>query len=234
MEGQSLQPIEHSPLYEVVAARLREFIEAEKLEPGDRLMPERELAERLGVSRTSVRQALTALRVMGLLEIRPGAGAYLKRPPADIVPPLAAEVAEAEVDHPMIWEVREAVEVQAARLAARRRSERDLGEMREALAVMRRSIEDGGDGIDGDRLFHRAVIHAAHNDLLTRLFDDLGDAIDRTSEVSLTHSGRAPRSLAAHQQILDAIENGSEEQAAESMRRHVAASAESVVGARGR
>jgi GntR family transcriptional repressor for pyruvate dehydrogenase complex len=231
MDQSGLQPIEHSPLYEVVATRLREYIEAEKLKPGDRLLPERELAERLGVSRTSVRQALTALRVMGLLEIRPGAGAYLKRPTADLVPSLAAEVANAEVDHPMIWEVREAVELQAARLAARRRDDSDLVAMREALAAMAQSIRDGGDGIDGDRLFHRAVVHAAHNHLLTHLFDDLGDVIDRTSQVSLTLPGRAPRSLHAHQAVLDAVDSGNEEQAVGAMRRHIAESAESVVNA---
>lgn len=231
MDQSGLQPIEHSPLYEVVATRLREFIDAEKLQPGDRLLPERDLAERLGVSRTSVRQALTALRVMGLVEVRPGAGAYLRRPPADLVPSLAAEVANAELDHPMIWEVREAVEVQAARLAARRREDSDLVAMHDALAAMSQSIADGGEGIDGDRLFHRALVNAAHNDLLTRLFDDLGDVIDRTSQVSLTLPGRAPRSLRAHQEILEAVESRGEERAVEAMRRHIAESAENIVNA---
>lgn len=229
MAEPGLQRIERSPLYEVVAERLRDFIESENLKPGDRLLPERELAERLGVSRTSVRQALTAMRVMGVIDIRPGAGAYLQRPPADLVPSLAAEVAEAEVDHPMIWEVREGVEVQAARLAARRRSEEDLAAMADALAAMARSIQGGGDGVDGDRLFHRAIVAAAHNDLLSQLVGELGDVVDRTSEVSLTLPGRAPRSLAAHRQILAAIEAQDEEQAAERMRKHIAESAESVV-----
>lgn len=229
MAEPGLQPIERSPLYEVVAERLRNFIESENLKPGDRLLPERELAERLGVSRTSVRQALTAMRVMGLIEVRPGAGAYLQRPPADLVPNLAAEVAKAEVDHPMIWEVREGVEVQAARLAARRRTDEDLAAMAEALSSMAGSIEGGGDGVDGDRLFHRAVIAAAHNELLSQLVDELADMIDRTSEVSLTLPGRAPRSLEVHREILAAIESGDEQEAAERMRRHVAESAQSVV-----
>jgi GntR family transcriptional regulator, transcriptional repressor for pyruvate dehydrogenase complex len=229
MAEPGLQRIERSPLYEVVAERLRDFIESENLKPGDRLLPERELAERLGVSRTSVRQALTAMRVMGLIDIRPGAGAYLQRPPADLVPSLAAEVAEAEVDHPMIWEVREGVEVQAARLAARRRGEEDLAAMRDALAAMARSIQGGGDGVDGDRLFHRAIVTAAHNELLSQLIGELGDVVDRTSEVSLTLPGRAPRSLEAHRQILAAIEAGDEEEAADRMRKHIAESAESVV-----
>jgi GntR family transcriptional repressor for pyruvate dehydrogenase complex len=230
MAEPGLEPIERSPLYEVVAERLRSFIESENLKPGDRLLPERELAERLGVSRTSVRQALTAMRVMGLIEVRPGAGAYLRRPSADLVPSLAAEVAKAEVDHPMIWEVREGVEVQAARLAARRRTAEDLAAMSGALSSMAGSIDGGGDGIDGDRLFHRAVIAAAHNELLSQLVDELADMIDRTSEVSLTLPGRAPRSLEVHREILAAIEAGDEQEAAERMRRHVAESEQSVVG----
>jgi GntR family transcriptional repressor for pyruvate dehydrogenase complex len=230
MKDSGLRPIERNPLYEVVAARLREFIDDENLQPGDRLLPERELAERLGVSRTSVRQALTAMRVMGLIDVRPGAGAYLKRPPADLVPTLAAEVVAAQVDHPMIWEVREGLEVQAARLAARRRTGEDLKAMREALFAMSGSIDSGGDGIDGDRAFHRAVVEAAQNDLLSQLVDELSDVVDRTSQASLTLPGRAPRSLEAHRGILSAIDAGDEKGAAESMRDHIAASAESVVG----
>lgn len=229
MTEEGLQPIERSPLYEVVAARLQEFIDSENLQPGDRLLPERELAERLGVSRTSVRQALTAMRVMGLLDVRPGAGAYLKRPPAELVPSLASEVATAEVDHPMIWEVREALEVQAARLAASRRSDADLEAMGQALAMMAESINEGGDGIDGDGLFHRALARAAHNQLLEQLITEMSDVIDRTSQASLTLPGRAPRSLQAHRRILAAVEAADVDAAAEAMRRHIAESAESVV-----
>ena len=107
----SLEPIRRSPLYEQVAERLRGFIDAQRLQPGDRLMSERELAVQLGVSRTSVRQALTALKVMGLVEIRHGDGVYLLRSPRDLVPSLATEIVDSEVDHPMIWEVREGIEV---------------------------------------------------------------------------------------------------------------------------
>lgn len=224
-----LQPIEHSPLYEVVAARLQGYIEAEKLEPGDRLLPERELAERLGVSRTSVRQALTAMRVMGVVDIRRGAGVFLVRPPAELASSLAAGVAEAEADHPMIWEVREGIEVQAARLAARRRDKADLRAMADALEAMSRSIEDGGDGIDGDRLFHRAIAAAAGNELLSQLIDEIGDAVDRTSQASLTVPGRSHRSLAAHGEILNAIRDGDEERAAEAMRQHIGESAQGSV-----
>lgn len=221
----SLRPIPRSPLYEQVAQRLRAFIDAQRLKPGDRLMSERDLAERLGVSRTSVRQALTALKVMGLVEIRHGDGVYLLRTGGELIPSLAAEIAGSEVDHPMIWEVREGIEVQAARLAAARRGDADLAAMRTALVEMEASIAAGGDGIEGDRAFHRAVVAAAGNPLLRELTEQLADAIDRTSEASLTHVGRPPVSLGGHRAILRAIECGDEAAAAEQMRRHVMTSA---------
>ncbi|HYV16892.1 MAG TPA: FadR/GntR family transcriptional regulator [Conexibacter sp.] len=221
-----LQPIARSPLYEQVVERLREFIDTQRLQPGDRLMSERELAERLGVSRTSVRQALTALRVMGFVEIRHGDGVYLLRAPGDVIPNLASEIVGSEVDHPMIWEVREGIEVQAARLAARRRSDADVAAMREALDLMETAIAGGDDGILEDRRFHHAIVAAAGNPLLRQLTDQLADLIDRTSEASLTHVGRPPISLKRHRAILAAIERQDEAAAAEQMRRHVTTSAE--------
>jgi GntR family transcriptional repressor for pyruvate dehydrogenase complex len=221
MPDADLQPIPRSPLYEQVVERLREFIDVQRLQPGDRLMSERELAERLGVSRTSVRQALTALKVLGLVDIRHGDGVYLLRAPGDVIASFATEIVDSEIDHPMIWEVREAIEVQAARLAARRHGPEDLEAMREALAAMETSIAAGEDGIAGDRSFHHAIVVAAGNALLQQLTEQLADLIDRTSAASLTLVGRPPISLEGHRAILDAIECRDESAAADRMRRHV-------------
>jgi GntR family transcriptional repressor for pyruvate dehydrogenase complex len=227
----SLRPIRRTVLYEEVVDRLRDFIDVNKLQPGDRLMPERELAEQLGVSRTSVRQALTALRVLGMVDIRPGDGVYLLST-EDIVPSLALEVLESEADHPMIWEVREAVETQAARLAAKRRTEDDLERMSAALEAMTESVEGGGEGILGDRHFHEAILSASHNPMLFRLFEQLADAIDRTSQGSLSLKGQPPISLGAHRGIYEAIRDGSEKRAGDRMRAHLATSASTVLAAR--
>jgi GntR family transcriptional repressor for pyruvate dehydrogenase complex len=224
----ALQPIVRSPLYETIVDRLRRFIDVEQLQPGDRLMSERQLADQLGVSRHSVRQALTALRVMGMVEIRHGDGVYLLRPPNDVIPNLAQAMLDSEVDHPMIWEVREGVEVQAARLAARRRTPDDLSAMESAIDAMARSVADGGDGIAGDSDFHRALADASHNPLLRRLVDEIAEAIDRTSEASLTIAGRPPVSLDAHRRILGAIRDGDEARAADEMHDHIAVSGRSV------
>jgi GntR family transcriptional repressor for pyruvate dehydrogenase complex len=100
--------------------------------------------------------------------------------------------------------------------------------MRGALGAMASSIEEGGDGIEGDRRFHRAIVDAAHNDLLKHLIGQISDVVDRTSEASLTLPGRPPTSLQAHHEILAAIEQRDEVNAAEAMRRHVNASAQGV------
>jgi len=200
---------------------LREFINVQELKPGDRLMSERELAQRLGVSRTSVRQALTALRVGGLVEIRHGDGVYLLRSPEDVVPSLAEELLQSHAQLPAIMEVREALETQTARLAARRRSEADLDEMRLALREMAAAIEQGDDGAEADRRFHGAITAASHNELLAGLMEQLADVIDQTRRASLSRPGRPPRSLMAHEQILQAISDHDEDGAARAMRDHL-------------
>jgi GntR family transcriptional regulator, transcriptional repressor for pyruvate dehydrogenase complex len=221
MPDSSLQPIRRSPLYEEVVERLRAFIDIEELKPGDKLLSERELAQRLGVSRTSVRQALTALRVGGLVEIRHGDGVYLLGPPEDVVPSLADQLLQSHAQLPAIMEVREALETQTARLAARRRSEEDLRELRAALDAMAAAIEAGEDGADADQRFHGAIARAARNDLIVGLMDQLADPIDQTRRASLSRPDRPPRSLAAHHQILDAIERQDEHAAATAMREHL-------------
>jgi GntR family transcriptional repressor for pyruvate dehydrogenase complex len=221
MSNPALEPIRRSPLYEQVVERLRTFIDVQELKPGDKLLSERELAQRLGVSRTSVRQALTALRVGGLVEIRHGDGVYLLGPPEDVVPSLADELLQSHAQLPAIIEVREALETQTARLAARRRTTADLAEMRGALESMASAIDAGDDGAEADQRFHGAIARAAGNQLLATLMDQLADPIDQTRRASLSHPGRPPRSLAAHLQILDAIERQDEHAAATAMREHL-------------
>jgi GntR family transcriptional repressor for pyruvate dehydrogenase complex len=216
-----LEPIRRSPLYEAVVERLRAFIDVQQLRPGDRLLSERELAQRLGVSRTSVRQALTALKVGGLVDIRHGDGVYLVRSPEDVVPSLAQSLLDSHAQLPAVMEVREALETQTARLAARRRTEADLDEMRRALTEMSTVLDAGEDAADADRRFHGAIAAASHNEFLVSLMDQLADHIDQTRRASLSRPGRPPRSLMAHDAILHAIEAQDEDGAAQAMRDHL-------------
>lgn len=200
---------------------MREFIDVQQLKAGDRLLSERELAQRLGVSRTSVRQALTVLRTIGLVEMRHGDGVYLVQSPEEVIPTLAHELLAQYEKLPAIVEVREALETKNARLAARRRTDEELEDMRAALTEMEAAIQGGDVGAAADAHFHAAITRAAHNELLAELMDQLAEAINRTRRASLSRPGRPSRSLSAHRLIVDAIAVGDEDLAAQRMREHL-------------
>ena len=209
------------PLYRAVAARLRELIRSDGLGPGQRLPPERELARRLGVSRTSLRQALTAIHVMGLVEIRHGDGVFVLRPGEDIIPPIDGQTMEQSVQLVAVNEVREGLESQAARLAARRRSKHDLEALALALGEMGNEVAVGGMGLRGDRLFHTAVIAAAQSPMLESLLTQLVGSIERVARASLERAGQPARSLDTHREIYDAIEQHDEAAAHDLMLNHL-------------
>lgn len=220
-----LSPIRRAPLYEEIANRLRDLITARRLAPGDRLPSERELATSLGVSRTSVRQALTTLRSIGMVDVRHGDGAFLVHTGEEVASSLAVAMLSSEADHAMVWETREAIEVHAARLAARRATTADLEQMRAALDAMHQAIDDGDEGTEPDATLHRAIVAAAHNPMLARLYESIAEAVDRTSAASLSIPGRPPESLRAHGAIVEAIGDHDPERAASEMTSHLRGSA---------
>jgi GntR family transcriptional repressor for pyruvate dehydrogenase complex len=118
-------------------------------------------------------------------------------------------------------EVREALETATCRLAARRRSDSELRELRGALEAMAGAIARSEDPAPADARFHEAIAHAAHNRLLSDLMAQLHDPIDKTRRASLSRPGRPPRSLEAHRLVFNAIEAGNEDLAAERMREHL-------------
>lgn len=150
----SLRPLARPRLYEQVVARLREYVQAESLQTGDRLPPERDLADQLGVSRTSVRQAIVALEVQGLVEVRHGGGTFLLRDRLD------AEPLEVMIDRrqrlPDVLDARDALETKLAALAAVRRTDNDLTEIDAALAAMSDAVHRGELGVTEDQRFHAA------------------------------------------------------------------------------
>jgi GntR family transcriptional repressor for pyruvate dehydrogenase complex len=217
----SLQPVPRAPLYEGVATRLREFIEVNRLGPGDRLPGERDLAGQLGVSRTSVRQGLTILRVTGLVDIQHGNGIYVSHNVGDVLAPITAELVMANPELPALGEVRNALEAQAARLAATRRTPDDLAALATTIVAMRADIDAGGVGIVADRDFHRGIVRAAVNELLADTLENLSDGAGRIAAASLQRPGQAPRSLADHEAILGAIEAADADEANRRMMAHL-------------
>lgn len=217
--SEALRPMARPRLYEQVLERLRDYVTEEKLGTGDKLPAERDLAQRLGVSRASVKQAIIVLEVQGLVEVRHGGGTYLSTDTLDPEP--VERLVERQRLLPDVLEAREALETKLAELAAQRRTEADLGEMAAALEFMQEEIAAGRRGEDGDRRFHAAVTAAARSALLADFMRAIAEQIAESRAESLRQPGRPNRSLAQHHRILDAISQGNPKAAAAAMRRHV-------------
>ncbi|MEU2072880.1 FadR/GntR family transcriptional regulator [Streptomyces sp. NPDC013489] len=164
-----------SPLVEQAAQRLREQITRGHWPVGTKLPGETTLAKELGVGRSTVREALRALAGAGLVQPRQGAGVFVTATrPAEDWPTRLRAAAVTDV-----YEVRMLVEVEAARLAALRRTDEDVAAMREALDG-RRAAADGTDDagfVDADIALHAAVVAAARNPVLTDLFAEFAPVL---------------------------------------------------------
>jgi DNA-binding FadR family transcriptional regulator len=205
-----IQPTRAEPLVVQVSRQFRERVASGDWPVHSRIPGEKHLAQELGVSRGTVREALRALTMSGLLEPRVGDGTYVRA--SDELTGLLRHGGGTELEH--VLDVRSVLEVAAAERAARHRGDADLEAMRTAIAL-RAEAERAGDVdayVSADSLFHRSVVDAAGNPLLTRLYDALREnvveSIRRTT--SLPEEGGLND---LHEGLLAAIENGSPERA---------------------
>lgn len=204
------QPTRAEPLVVQVSRQFRERIANGDWPVHGRIPGEKHLARELGVSRGTVREALRALTVSGLLEPRVGDGTYVRA--SDELTGLLRHGGGTELEH--VLDVRAVLEVAAAERAARHRTDTDLEALRSAIAL-RAEAERAGDVdayVTADSRFHRAVVDAAGNPLLTRLYDALREnvveSIRRTT--SLPEEGDLND---LHEGLLTAIENSAPERA---------------------
>lgn len=218
-QNSALSPVLRTPLYELLVERLRAHVREANLKVGDRLPAERTLAQQLGVSRASLKQAIVALEVQGFVEVRHGDGTFLR--PDDLRPTSLAEVLDRKRRLPDILDAREALEVKLAELAAERRGDDDLVALEEALVLMSREVDDGLPGREGDAAFHGALTTAAHSNLLARMMTALAEDISETRHESLMQPGRPARSLAQHRAIAEAVQDADPVGASAAMRRHL-------------
>ena len=215
----ALSPLTRKPLYERLVEHLRAYVVEAGLSAGDRLPSERELAERLGVSRASVRQAIVALEVQGILEVKHGGGTFLRTARVDSLP--MAQLADLKRRLPDILDAREAIEVKLAELAAERRTESDLAAIDAALEAMRQEIERGATGEQGDHDFHQSVVRAARSELLAQMYALILQDITLSSHETVDQIGTPTTLLAQNRRIGDAISAGDGPAAAAAMREHL-------------
>jgi GntR family transcriptional regulator, transcriptional repressor for pyruvate dehydrogenase complex len=215
----ALSRVARKPMYERLVEHLRAYVVEAGLAAGDRLPSERELAERLGVSRASLRQAIVALEVQGILEVKHGEGTFLRTARMDALP--IAQLADLKRRLPDILEAREAIEVKLAELAAERRTASDLTAIDAALEKMQQEIEDGTTGESGDLEFHQSVARAAQSELLARMYALILKDIELLSHETTDQIGTPTTLLEQDHRIGGAIRAGDGHAAAAAMRDHL-------------
>ncbi|GBF12489.1 FadR/GntR family transcriptional regulator [Tepidibacillus infernus] len=223
MEFQQIKP---QKIYERVAEQLKEMIINGDLKPGERLLSVRELAEQLQVGRSAVREALTALNAMGLVEIRQGEGTFVKKyTESDLV---SFDIFTLLLDFEQIQsllEIRKILEVSAAELAAERRTNEDLFHLEQALKKMEVDLSNLDANEEADWMFHYALSKATKNNMLVYIIENISDAIKkslRTSRKVLFSMPKTPeRLLTEHQNIYQAVEQKDAELAASLMFQHL-------------
>jgi len=191
------QPLEQKPsLTSEVAARIAAEIEAGRMEPGSQLPPEHLLMESFGVSRTTIREAVAALRAEGLIVTRQGRGTFVAAtaPRRSFKIDPAALKTIADVVH--VLELRVSLEVESAGLAAARRRKAHLDRIASVLGEMDAAIDRGESAVDLDFAFHRAIADATQNPYFRRFLDFLGHiVIPRGSIAEALEAGGVDRRL---------------------------------------
>ena len=225
-------PIKRVNVYESVLAQLNALITESGMEPGDRLPPERELVEKLGVSRVSVREALRALESMGKIEIRPNAGSFLVHPNGNaLVNQLraVAPVDRAFLEH--LIDVRAAIEDRVVVLVAGRPGA-DLSAVRVVLERSGASLRESGEPGSLDLSFEAALAREAGNPLLAEMQRSVHHLwIEAWSECRIA-PGDWRQFYVEHHAILEALEKGDGEEARQLMAEHVDRTISKAVPAR--
>jgi GntR family transcriptional regulator, transcriptional repressor for pyruvate dehydrogenase complex len=230
-ERMDVVPIRSTRIYEEIVRQVKTMIAEGRLKGGDRLPPERDLAEKFVVSRTSVREALRALESLGLVEIRPGEGTFIREVSIDaLVEPLALLMASQREATGELFEARRLLEPSLAALAASRATPEEIHEMERILEEQSREIGAGRTGLAQDAQFHAAIGVASHNRAITRIAHAIMDLLAQSREESLNTPGRPTRSHEDHRRVLAAIRDRDPEAARAAMLEHIAAVERLVLG----
>jgi DNA-binding FadR family transcriptional regulator len=226
-----LQTVTPQRLYRQIAEQLRALIGSGEYQTGARLPAERDIAKELGVSRPSVREALIALEVEGMIEVRTGSGIYVQHAMPTHGPRMAALSAELEADTPANWgplEVMSArilVEAEVAALAAANAQKSHIKAIQTGLKQMQHEAARDEVPRQGDEAFHQAIAQACGNSVLLDtvlrywqarngpLFERLGDHFERPESWQTA--------IAEHQTVLHAIEVRDPSAARKAMQKHL-------------
>ncbi|BBB89918.1 MAG TPA: FadR/GntR family transcriptional regulator [Methylomusa anaerophila] len=220
------RPVKTKKVYEEIVEQIKTLISEGKLQPGDKLPSERELSERFNVSRASVREAFSALEIIGVITIHPGEGSFVRQVSVEGMLESLNFFLQVEFDDIMqLLEVRKILEVEIAGLAAVRATPLDIEAMQAALNDMVKAINSGDIGDAADAAFHYAIIHAAHNPILNTVMNPISEIMTqayRASRQKLYLVPNMPETLyKSHYGIYEAVVAKDSKLAVKRMREHL-------------
>ena len=193
-----------------------------RLKPGDRLPPERSLCEALQVSRPTLREAITSLVAMKILNAQPGSGTYVSSlDPQELLEPMQFVLALSHSNLDQLFEVRCALEPEAAGLAAQRARPEEVRALRECIARTREWTDDLDELLLLDEQLHRLVIEASHNGIMINVLASMSSLADASRRITVQLPGIAAFTTKDHIRIGAAIADGDAAGARRAMDEHL-------------
>jgi GntR family transcriptional repressor for pyruvate dehydrogenase complex len=214
-----------------IATQLIELIELQKLLPGDKLPPERQLSDLLAVSRPSLREALHILQAQGIVHIKHGQGTFIQEPL--VAQELRASMMSTTHGLNELFDAREVLEVPASKWASKKATKEDLRLLRATLNQI--DTVTSTDPIDYDQLqlldakFHLTIVGIAGNRFINQTLNVLQDVMRMSMETTLKVAGRSEISRIEHNEILEAIENGDGDLAAKLTLKHITGARQTAI-----
>jgi GntR family transcriptional repressor for pyruvate dehydrogenase complex len=218
----AFETVHRGRVYEQVLKQLQEQIVTGRLKPGDKLPPERELAQRFKVSRSSVRDAIQALQVMRLVRSRQGGGTAVCEISADsLASPLSQALADRQGLISELIEARKIIEPPLAARAAVNATKEEIDRLEEILRRQEEKTRRSEPVLEEDSDFHYTIALAARNSVVRRMVDLLMDLLRASRSRGMQIPGRPARSLAGHRRVLTAIRRRDPRAARAAMLRHI-------------
>ena len=210
-----------------IVAWFKERLVRGELRIGDRVLPERELAQELSVGRPLLREVLKSLAMLGLLDIRPGSGTFIARADIRLLTDFFTFCMSQEQDVlEDVMQARIAIECQAIRLACERANESDLARIGQWLGALIQTLDDPEAGGRADFMFHQSIVAASHSRSLTTLYGALSELLQQSHverrRVTYQHRKVVGDLIAAHRQVFLSIVAKKPDEADQRLREHFA------------
>lgn len=220
---EKIEPIDIQKPSDLVLRQIKKIISSGELKPGDKLPPERVLAERFGVGRSYIREAIKKLEFYGIVKTLPQSGTIVANLGVNLIEGLMANVLQLEKDDfKALIETRCILESDAARLAAERSNQQDIEKLYRCLQNYKKKIQEGVDGLDEDLLFHLQIAELSQNSVLRSILTLITpEVVNLSKKLNTCKDDRTQSAMAEHEAIYKAIVEHNTKQAALAMKTHL-------------